>query len=156
MKDSLVTCNRCKGNACYETDHTFSNGLNIKSYQCMGCGFTTNSTLVEGSNELANSEAQLPELYKDLKFVDQNNHAWFPCVININEQGMVFANGNSKENWGWAAVKAMPVPENEKTKFPIPGLSGRFYQYKSDMSTLTMFSPKDFMDACDFINLFEK
>lgn len=156
MTDNLTKCAHCGGDACYETDHTFSNGLNIKSWMCMGCGFTTNTTLIKDSDELAHSEQFLPELYKDLKFVDADNRAWFPSVINLPENGIVFVNGTSKEDWGWSGIKAVPVNENEKEKYPIPGQEGKFYDHKTDMESLKTFDKKDFMEACDYIGIFKK
>lgn len=156
MTDKLIICLHCNGDCCYETDHTFSNGFNIKSYMCMGCGFTTNTTLKEGSEELKQSEASLPELYKDLRFVDPNQYVWFPSVINIPEQGIVFANGASKDEWGWAGVKAIPVTEEEKLKYPIPHQEGKYYTHRTDMNSLKMFEKRGYMDACEYIGLFQK
>lgn len=156
MKDNLIKCNRCGGDACYETDHTFSNGFNIKSWMCMGCGFTTNTTLVKDSDELSHSETLLPELYKDLKFTDNNNLVWFPSVINLPEKGIVFINGTSKDDWGWAGIQAILVNEDEKEKYPIPGQEGKFYSHKTNMESLKMFRQKDFMDACEYIGVFDK
>ena len=156
MTDRIINCPRCSGNACYETDHTFSNGFNLKSYQCMGCGWTTNNTLIEETQELKNIELQLPELYKDLKFVDSNKQVWFPSVINIFDQGIVFVNGTSINDWEWVAIKSKEIDESEKEKFPIPGTTGKFYQKKPDLTTQTNFGNKGFMDALEFIGFFNK
>jgi hypothetical protein len=53
-------------------------------------------------------------LYKDLLLEDQENLIWMPSSVNIPTQGMVFANGPSSLDWNWAAVKAVPVLEEEK------------------------------------------
>jgi hypothetical protein len=49
-----------------------------------------------------------------------------PSTVNLPTQGMVFANGLMLKDWKWAAVKAVPVLEEEKEKYPIPGKKGNF------------------------------
>ena len=79
-----------------------------------------------------------------------------PATINLPSQGMVFANGTSAENWNWAAVKSVSVPEDEKEKYPIPGKPGEFYEQRMDMETLKEFGEKDFIEALDYIGIFDK
>ena len=76
-----------------------------------------------------------------------------PSSVNLPQQGMVFANGSSKEDWGWAAVKAIPVLEKEKTKYPILGKKDEYYEWRMDMTTLKMFPERDYMDALSYINV---
>jgi hypothetical protein len=64
---------------------------------------------------------------------------------------MVFANGPSSLDWGWAAVKAVPVLEEEKEKYPMPGKEGQYYEWRMDMTTLQMFPERDFMEALSYI-----
>ena len=64
--DKLVDCKRCGGNACYE--QTVQDGL--KTWMCMGCGFTTSDIMVENSEAHKALLETAPELYKDLLFVD--------------------------------------------------------------------------------------
>ena len=151
MKDNLVNCPRCEGNACYE--NKINNSLT--TYLCYGCGFQSNSYLVSGSNYHTEQMELLPELYKDLTFIDFNNMVWIPTTINLPEKGMVFANGSSKDNWKWSAVGVKPVSEEEKTKYPIPGKKGKYYSTKTDMSTMKLFDEKDFMDALEHLSIFE-
>jgi hypothetical protein len=56
----------------------------------------------------------------------------------------------------WAAVKAVPVTEEEKHKFPIPKQPGKFYEYRMDMETLQHFDERDFIEALDYIGLLTK
>ena len=95
----------------------------------------------------------LPELYKDLLNKDDDGTVWMPSTINLPQQGMVFANGPSKEDWGWAAVKAVPVKEEEKEKYPIPNKKGEYYEWRMDMTTLQMFPKRDFMEALSYIKV---
>ena len=95
----------------------------------------------------------LPELYKDLVNKDENGIMWMPSTVNLPQQGMIFANGPSKTDWGWAAVKAVPVLEEEKEKYPIPGKNGEFYEWRMDMTTLQMFPERDFIEALSYIGV---
>jgi len=150
--DNLTICARCGSDACYvqEVNHE------IKNYQCMGCGFVTNSLMKKDSQFLEEQMELLPNLYKELLGEDDNGLIWMPATINLPSQGMVFANGTSGENWNWAAVKSVPVSEDEKEKYPIPGKSGEFYEQRMDMETLKEFGEKDFIEALDYIGIFDK
>jgi hypothetical protein len=74
-------------------------------------------------------------------------------MINVPTKGMVFANGPSAFNWTWGAVKAVPVTEEEKTKYPIPGKKGEYYEWRMDMTTLKEYHERDFMDALSYIEV---
>jgi hypothetical protein len=76
-----------------------------------------------------------------------------PSMINIPDKGMVFANGTNPSNWKWAAVKAIPVTEEEKHKYPIKGKKDQYYEFRMDMSTMMPFEEKDFMDALSYIEV---
>ena len=89
----------------------------------------------------------LPELYKDLAWTDpETDLIWIPNTINIEDKGMVFANGPNSEEWGWAAVKAVELQEDDEAK--VEGQT-----HKMDMSTLQTFSERDYMDALSFIGI---
>ena len=74
-----------------------------------------------------------------------------PSSINVPTQGMIFANGPSKDQWMWAAVKAVPVTEEEKEKYPIPGKKDQYYEFRMDMTTLQSFPERDFMEALSYL-----
>ena len=147
--DNLIICARCGSDACYVDEVN----QDIKTYFCYGCGFQTNSLMKEGETFFEEQISILPELYKDLLDKDDDDHIWMPSSINLPTQGMVFANGSSPANWKWAAVKAIPVKEEEKEKYPIPGKEGQYYEFRMDMSTLKEFPERDFMDALSYIGV---
>jgi hypothetical protein len=147
--DNLINCKRCSSDACYVDEVN----QDIKTYFCYGCGFQTNSLMKEGETFYEEQISVLPELYKDLFFKDENENVWMPTTVNVPTQGMIFANGPSKEDWGWAAVKAVKVTEEEKEKYPIPGKQGEFYEWRMDMTTLQMFPEREFMDALSYIGV---
>jgi len=141
MEDKLVTCSRCESDACYEHNHQ---GITI--WSCMGCGFTSNELMVDGSQLVTETEEVMPELYKDLRFIDDKNQVWYPTVVNIEDKGTVFINGTTKENWGWAGIKAIETTDEEKEKF-------KGAKFKSDPKTLKMFDKKSFDETCAYIEL---
>ncbi len=98
----------------------------------------------------------LPELYKDLLFYDGDRQIWMPSNTNIPTKGMVFLDASTKEEWWWSAVLAVPVEEEKKKKFPIPGKKDQYYTHRVDMSTLKKFSHNDYMDALDYIGIFDE
>jgi hypothetical protein len=93
----------------------------------------------------------LPELYRDVMFKDAEGKYWFPTTINSPQQGMVFYNGTNKENAKWAAVKAVPILEEEKEKYK--NKKGEYYSHRMDMTTMRGFESKDFMEALSYIGL---
>jgi hypothetical protein len=143
LKDNLTICARCGSDACYE----HSNGPEYSICICYGCGFTTNTLMKSDSEFLEEQIEILPELYKDLIYVDGEGKNWMPSTINIPDKGMVFINGKSTENWKWMAVKAIEIPEEEKSKFPEGNT------HKMDMGNAKEFGEKDFMDALSYIGL---
>ena len=144
--DNLVTCDRCGSDACYTQEVNDE----IKLYHCYGCGFMANTAMTRESEFLQQQMEVLPELYKELMGEDENGTIWMPSVVNIPDKGMVFADGANGSNWAWAAVKAVPMPEDEKAKFKE---KGKEYDWKMDMTTLKHFSERDFMEALTYIGV---
>lgn len=152
-KDKLTICPHCGGDACYVQEVT----ADISIKQCFGCGYSSNSLMIEGNEFYELQMQSLPELHKDLMWMDpETRDIWIPQTINIPDKGMVFANGSSADNWRWTAVKAVPVKEEEKTKYPIPGKKDEYYSMRMDMSTKQDYVEKDFVEALDYIGIFEK
>jgi hypothetical protein len=148
--EQMIICPRSGGDACMVTE----SAPGIKTYFSFSCGFQTNSLMKEGEDFYNEQISLLPELYKELIWKDPETELmWIPSMINEPTKGMVFANGSSTQQWDWAAVKAVPVTEEEKTKYPIPGKKGKYYEFRMDMSTLTSFPERDFMDALSFIGV---
>jgi len=146
--DSLGICDRCGSDAAYITevnDH-------IKLYKCFGCGFVSNTIMVKDSEFLKEQLAMLPNLYKELMVEDESGKIWMPSMVNIPNQGMVFADGSSAENWKWGAVKATLMDEKEKEKFKS---KGKDFTHKMDMKTLKHFNENEYMDALEYIGVFD-
>ena len=128
MKESLITCLKCGGDACSE----ISNGV-VTIWICMGCGFTSNNTITDTNVE--EMEATLPELYKDLRFKDKEGKYWYPNSVILDDKSMVFAEGTNVQDWMWSAVQAKDG--------------------KTDMTTKKEFQIHEFMDALEYIDYFK-
>ncbi len=50
-------------------------------------------------------------------------------------------------------VPAVPVNEEEKEKYPIPNQKGKFYEWRMDMTTLKMFTKRDYIEALSYIGV---
>ncbi len=144
--DNLTTCNRCGSDACYVQEVN----ENVKLHFCYGCGFQANTAMTRDSEFLQQQMEVLPELYKELMGEDENGTIWMPSVVNIPNKGMVFADGANGQNWRWAAVRATLMSEEEKAKFKE---KGKEYDYKMDMTTLTHFPERDFIEALSYIGV---
>ena len=79
MKEQLINCPRCGGNACHEVSND-----KLTVWSCFGCGFTSNSTLTE--DKLETTESVMPQLYIDLKFKDKNNYYWYPSTVILEDK----------------------------------------------------------------------
>tara|TARA_Y100000385_G_scaffold291174_1_gene367666 strand:- start:605 stop:1057 length:453 start_codon:yes stop_codon:yes gene_type:complete len=150
MKDNLTICPRCGSDACYvqEVNHE------IKNYMCYGCGFITNSLMKKEEEFFETQMETLPELYKELMGEDEDTGLiWMPNTINLPNKGMVFADGRNGSNWAWAAVKAIPMPEEEQEKFKE---KGKNFKFKMDMENIKHYPEGDFMEALEYIGVFQK
>lgn len=145
--DSLTECKRCGGNACYEQKVD----ENTTTWLCMGCGFTTSTQLTKDSKLYNDTIEAAPELYRDLVHLDTENKAWVPSTITLPGKGMVFIDGTSKEDWKWAAVRAIAITEEDRklNKYPED------QTVKMDMKNASKFDQKSFMDALEVIGFFE-
>lgn len=143
--DKLTDCKRCNSNACYE-QHI---NEQLTTWLCMGCGFTTSTVMTEGSQPVKQAIESSPELYKDLLHKDEDGHMWMPATVTLPAKGMVFIDGSTKENWRWAAVKAVEIIKEEKHKYP----DGQ--THKMDMKGAQYFNQKEFMDALEVIGFYQ-
>ena len=144
-KDKLTVCPRCGSDACYEQDL----GADYKVHMCYGCGFTTNTLMTNDSQFLEEQLEVLPELYKDLVYEDKNGQHWMPSTINNYKKGMIYVDGTSTKDWRWASCPAIEIPKEEKDRFPEEAT------HKMDMQNVKYFNERDFIEALDYIGVFE-
>ena len=145
LKDKLEECPKCGCDGCYVIPINETKN----SYFCWGCGFQTNDLMKEGEFDFALYEETLPELYKDIKFVDSESRVWYPATVNLEAKGTVFLNGKSKDAVEWSAIKAVELTTEEKTQPKYKNSA-----YKSDPKSLKSFG-EDFLEALDYISFFK-
>jgi hypothetical protein len=148
--EEIINCPKSGGDLCYKMQVA----PEIYNYMSLSCGFWTNSFMIEGHDFYMQQMETLPELYKDLAWVDPETElVWLPNTINVPDKGMIFANGSNISSWGWAAVKAIEIPEEDREKHPIPGKPGEFMKYKMDMKNMKMFEERDYIEALSHIEI---
>jgi hypothetical protein len=151
--DEIINCPKSGGEICYRVQVTNE----VSNYMSLSCGFITNTLMKEGEELYEQSIETVPELYKDLAWTDpETGMVWLPNTINVEDVGMVFPYGTNKDNWTWAAVKAVKISEEERKNHPIPGQEGKFREYKMDMSTMENFSERNYVNALDYIGILGK
>ena len=143
--EQMITCPRCGGNACYEQQVNEE----VTTSFCFGCGYSTSTLMTDKSELVIKTLEASPELYKDVMFIDETSKVWFPATVTLPGKGMVFLDGTSKDNWQWAAAKAVEILQEEKSKFP------KEQTHKMDMKNIHHFEKEDFMEALDHIKFFD-
>jgi hypothetical protein len=140
--DEIVICAKSGGDLCYKIEVN----KDITQYMSLSCGFWTNTLMVVGNDFYNEQMSLLPEIYKDLAWIDPFTElVWLPNNINVPELGMVYASGTNINDWEWAAVKAVKLDEE------IVNKDGSKSNYKPDMSTITYFKERDYIDALSYI-----
>jgi hypothetical protein len=143
--EEIINCPKSGGDLCYKTQIN----PEITTYMSLSCGFWTNSLMTEDSKFYQQQIETLPELYKDLAWVDpETNLIWLPNTINQPEIGMIFAYGPNAQSWGWAAVKAVEVPEGDRKE-----IMGKIQTHKMDMSNMEIFHERDYIEALSYIGI---
>lgn len=145
ITDNLTDCPKCGCDGCYKVPINETK----YSYYCWGCGFQTNDLMVVGEFDIDAYQETLPELYKEVNYTDSQKRVWYPISINLETRGTVFLNGRSVDDVQWSAIKAVKLTEEEQKEPKYRGAT-----YKSDAKSLKSFGD-DFIEACDYIGLFE-
>lgn len=148
--DEIIDCPKSGGNLCYKIQLS----PDVNQYLSLSCGFYSNSLMKEGEEFYEQTIEGLPELHKDLLWKDEKTGLiWAPNLINSPNQGMVFAQGTDKDNWGWMAVKAVKIEEEDRKNHPYPGKPGMFLEYKMDMKSGKLFKERDYLEALSHIGI---
>lgn len=145
MEDSIIECPVCGRNTCYRQIIDSQGNFSLL---CLSCGMTTNSFYTEGSELDTKTYEAAPELYKDLRYVDDTKLVWYPATISVPNKGMVFVDGTTKENWRWASVLAVEIDKKDRDKYP------KGQTYKMDMKNIVHFNQDEFTLALERINFF--
>ena len=141
--DTIIDCPKSGGDLCYKTEIN----KDITNFLSLSCGFWTNTLMKKDSEFYIEQISTLPEIYKDISWEDPETQLiWIPNTINIQDKGMVFANGSNAEEWNWSAVKAIPLEKEDEAK--VEGQT-----HKMDMSTIKPFKERDYIDALSYIGV---
>jgi len=146
MQDQLTDCRKCGSPLCYEKH---KDGL--ISWDCLQCGFVTNTLLIENTEAITSYESMIPNLFRDIKYVDNDGFVWYPNTVVKEGVGIIFPDGTSKENWKWAFARHIPVEEEEKERFKKA--DGSFHKYKTDMKNVLHFDQQYFSQALEAAGL---
>ena len=141
MLDLLIDCPRCGGDALYIQEIN-----RVKTGQCFSCGYQYSSLMTLDSQFLKEQIEILPEIYKILMSEDEEGIIWIPSFTNVEGKGMVYANGISRDNWWWEAVKYKQL-EKPKT------VKGKIISEQADMTSMKKFKEQEFLDALEYIRL---
>jgi hypothetical protein len=150
MKDKII---KCPLTGAEEGCYCIPLNEKLFHYNSLSAGFQTSDLWKEGEFDFEELESTLPELYKAIKQIDDEGRIWYPIVNNIEEKGIVFVIGTSKDNWEWAGSLHTPVLEEEKDKFKRP--DGSFAKFKNDPQTLKRFGRVGYIDALSYIGALE-
>lgn len=108
-KEFFVECPHCKSQICYKQD---VNG--VSTLTCMSCGFTTSELMADGSETEVEVRKNHPNLYKDLRFVDEHGYVWYPSVVTVPGVGMAYVDGSSAENWEWVVTPMQMLTRRQR------------------------------------------
>jgi len=165
--DKLVDCPCCGSNACYESEFNTQEG-NVKTWLCMTCGYTSNTTMTEDNELIKESFELTAEIIKD-NIQIHDNLIWLLTVITMPDKGMIFPepiegtstldalddDGKGQQDWAWTVVKAIEIPEDEQHKYPDPNNKGSFYKKRMDMKNMKRYDKLAFMDAAEELGMFD-
>jgi len=142
MSDQLTTCRKCGSPLCYER-HTES----IIFWDCLQCGYSTNTLLLVNTEAVFSYESMVPRLFQDIKYVDSDGLVWFPTTVTKEGVGIIFPDGTNKDDWKWAVARHVPVEEAEKERFKKK--DGTYHTYKTDMKNVLHFDKEYFSKALE-------
>ncbi len=142
MQDKLVTCRKCKSPLCYERHNK-----DFISWDCLQCGYSTNTLLMNNTQAILEYESMLPSLFVDIKFLDEDGLVWYPTTITKEGVGIIFPDGTCKDDWKWAVARHLPVEESEKERFKKK--DGTYHKYKTDMKNVFHFDQQYFSQALE-------
>jgi hypothetical protein len=150
MEDQLVQCRKCGSPLCYEK-HLES----VVSWNCLQCGFETNTMLLVNTDTILAFEEMIPTLFRDIKHVDKEGFVWYPSTVTKEGIGMIFPDidkGAPASEWKWAFARHVPVTEEEKERFKMKDGNG-YHKYKTDMKSVLHFDKEYFSQALEAAGL---
>ena len=136
---------------CYDGDTCFEDMQeSFNSYMCFNCGFMSSSHYTKDKEHRIEGTSKLVE---ELKHFDGEREIfWYPSVVNMGKLGIIYPEG-SVDNWGWRFAVPVPVNEEEKESYPVPGKDGEFYTEKLDVDNAMEYGQYEFFKACQSMGI---
>lgn len=139
---SPVTGNKC---VLMEADPT----TGVTSYMCMESGFCTTDKLVDGSDEVEKYENIISQLMRDVKVVDsETNLVWYPAFLHTPIV-LLYCSGTGAHDMIWEVANVVPIPEDRRKDFPIPGQPDQYYENMLDTTNAELYDKALFEQAFD-------
>ena len=151
LGDKLVNSPICDSNACYESEFQTADGP-IKTWLCMTSGYTSNTTMTMDSQTLKltleHTAITMPD--KGMIFPEPKKMGNIEIDTKTGEKTVL----EDTMDWCWAVVKAIPIPEEDRERYPDPTNPGTFYKNKMDMKNIKRYNKLEFMDAAEELGMF--
>ena len=137
---SPITGNECVIEEANEVD-------NSVSLLCMESGYCSHEHLIDGSEFQKKYETRLTELMLVLKFVDDDNKAWYPTFMQM-PGGMLYIEGD-EDIWNWKVAKIVPIIGEERLKYPVLGKEDEYHTSRLDVENANTYDKEKFAAALD-------
>lgn len=109
-----MNCPKCNKQECIIEDNN-----DIKSYFCLDCGYSTNSTYTTKNFEFQPTVINMnPETKKMVWKDSKTGLYWFPISLDIPKVGILFPRGDDPEKMEWVYMPMIELTEDQKKKYP--------------------------------------
>jgi hypothetical protein len=118
----------------------------LTSKLCMHSGYSTNETLISGSDAHADFISHIPKLLQNLCVIDDSNHVWFPITI-YTQYGILFPDGTNEQDWVWRIAPIISIEEADREKYPVLDKPGEFYEQRLAIEQSIWYQNDQFNEA---------
>ena len=116
---------------------------------CMESGYTTMDKFQVDTDIVKAYERQVPQLYKDTKYVDQIlNQVWYLSTMRT-DKACLYADGTTKDNYTWKLAYVKELTSEERKQYPVDGKENEYHTHKVDVQNALSFDRNDFKGAMD-------
>jgi hypothetical protein len=137
---SPITGNKC---VIIEVDEQ----SNTTSYICMESGYVSNTMFEFESPAQLQYHDTVSQLMRDLSKVDdERNLVWYPAFMQT-PAGMLYLAGDAIEDAHWEVAPVIPISEQDKEKYPVPGKEGKYFQSRAATELADKYDSQDFEAA---------
>ena len=144
MTDQFSICRHCGSDACYENNTGAS-----MIWQCMDCGFYTSTQMLKNSEVVKYIKDTSPSLINDLSFKDDSGFIWYPRIFNKPGIGILFPDGTGKDDWAWCFAPEVPIPEEDRFKYPMKDKPGQFHTHRINYNLKSYYNQYDYIVAME-------